>query len=105
MRTGIMGCLRVIGAVCCVCSLPMARAAEFEPPVMMTAAGEPIRVESPGYAAPCWTDFDGDGQKDLLVGQFRDGKIRFFRNAGDGQLEAGRWVEAAGQVATVPGVW
>ena len=78
---------------------------EFAAPVRFMAGGEVVRVESPGYAAPCWADVDGDGRKDLLVGQFRDGKIRVYRNLGDNQLAAGQWLEAGGKVAEIPGVW
>ncbi len=78
---------------------------EFEPPVRLEADGVPVRVESPGYAAPCWADLDGDGRKDLLVGQFHDGKIRVYRNLGDGRLASGEWLKADGEVAEIPGVW
>lgn len=78
---------------------------EFEPPVRMMADGKPVEVESPGYAAPAWADIDGDGDKDLLVGQFNGGKIHVFRNQGDGKLAAGDFLKAAGKVAQVPGVW
>jgi hypothetical protein len=64
-----------------------------------------VRVERPGYASPCWADVDGDGKKDLLVGQFSGGKIRVFKNRGDGVLNAGEWLQAGGKVAEVPGVW
>jgi hypothetical protein len=85
------------GALCC--------SAEFERPVRLKAAGALVRVESPGYAAPCWADVDGDGKKDLLVGQFNKGKIRVFKNLGDGKLAAGAWLQAEGHDAEVPGVW
>jgi FG-GAP-like repeat len=78
---------------------------EFQPPVRIEADGAPVRVENPGYAAPCWADIDGDGKKDLLVGQFNQGKIRVYRNLGDGKLAAGDWLKAEGAVAEVPGVW
>jgi hypothetical protein len=80
-------------------------ASEFQSPVRLKADGVPVRVESPGYAAPCWADIDGDGRKDLLVGQFNKGKIRVYRNLGDGKLAAGEWLKAEGAVAEVPGVW
>jgi hypothetical protein len=80
-------------------------AAEFQEPFRLKAGDVPVRVESPGYAAPCWADLDGDGKKDLLVGQFHGGKIRVYRNLGDGKLAAGEWLNAEGEVAQVPGVW
>jgi len=80
-------------------------AAEFQTPVRLTADGVPIRVESPGYAAPCWADIDGDGKKDLLVGQFSEGKIRVYKNLGGGKLAAGAWLQADGIDAEIPGVW
>lgn len=80
-------------------------AAEFERPVKLSAGGAAVRVEAPGYAAPCWADVDGDGKKDLVVGQFHQGKMRVFRNLGDGQFAAGTWLQAGGKVAEVPGVW
>jgi hypothetical protein len=79
--------------------------AEFQPPVRLMADGIPVRVDSPGWACPCWADIDGDGKKDLLVGQFRGGKIRVYRNLGEGKLAAGEWLKADGAVAEIPGVW
>jgi hypothetical protein len=85
--------------------LSIASAAEFKPPVRLEGGGAPVRVETPGWAAPCWADIDGDGKKDLLVGQFNGGKIRVYRNLGDGKLASGEWLKAEGAVAEVPGVW
>ena len=99
MRLTLLSTLVVVGGIA-TCG-----AAEFKDPVKLTADGEAVRVESPGYAAPSWADVDGDGKKDLLVGQFRDGKIRVFKNLGDGKLQRGEWLKADGQVAEVPGVW
>lgn len=87
------------------CGATLGAAAEFERPVRLKAGGDAVRVESPGYAAPCWADIDGDGKKDLLVGQFNQGKIRVFKNLGEGELAEGVWLQAEGQVAEVPGVW
>lgn len=85
--------------------LPIATAEEFEVPVRLTGGGESVKVESPGYAAPCWADIDGDGKKDLLVGQFRGGKIKVFKNLGDRKLAAGEWLKVNGKAVEVPGVW
>jgi hypothetical protein len=39
------------------------------------------------------------------VGQFSGGKIRIYKNLGDGKLAAGEWLKTGGVVAEVPGVW
>jgi hypothetical protein len=80
-------------------------AADFEPPARLKANDAAVRVESPGYAAPCWADLDGDGKKELLVGQFNQGKIRVFKHLGAAKFVAGDWLQADGRVAEVPGVW
>ena len=81
------------------------KSSDFQSPVRLTAAESAIRVESPGYAAPCWADVDGDGKKDLIVGQFNHGKMRVFKNLGAGKFGDGDWLKAGGKVAEVPGVW
>ncbi len=78
-------------------------ATEFEPPVRLKAGGAPIRVESPGFAAPCWVDVNG--KKELFVGQFNQGKIKVYKSLGKGQFAEGVWLQAEGKVAEVPGVW
>lgn len=80
-------------------------AADFEPPVRLKAGGSAIRVENPGYAAPCWADINGDGNKHLLVGQFHQGKIRIFKHQGAEKFASGAWLQAEGKEAEVPGVW
>ena len=80
-------------------------AADFEPPVRLKAGGAAIRVESPGYAAPCWADLKGDGKLHLLVGQFRQGKIQVFQHLNAAEFAPGDWLQAEGEVAEVPGVW
>lgn len=80
-------------------------AAEFEKPVRLKGGEEVVKVEAPGYAAPCLADIDRDGKADLLVGQFKDGKIRVYKGVGAGKFAAGDWLKADGEVALVPGVW
>ena len=81
----------------------VASAADFYPPVRLKVGEAAIRVESPGYACPCWADIHGE--KHLLVGQFHQGKVRFFRHLGAEQFAPGTWLHADGAVAEVPGVW
>ena len=97
--------LSLLPALLVGCGLAISGEAEFEAPVRLEADGAPVRVEAPGYAAPCWADIDGDGTKDLLVGQFAQGKIRVFKNLGEGKLAKGDWLQADGGTAEVPGVW
>jgi hypothetical protein len=78
-------------------------AADFEPPVRLKAGASAIRVESPGFAAPCWAEING--KKHLLVGQFNQGKIRVFKHLGAEKFAPGNWLQADGKVAEVPGVW
>lgn len=80
-------------------------AVEFKPPARLTADGAAIRVESPGYAAPCWADLNGNGKHCLLVGQFNQGKIRVFEHVKGEEFSRGTWLRSDGKVAEVPGVW
>lgn len=96
----------VFAAVVAACGFfSVAAAAEFEKPIQLKGGDAAIRVESPGYAAPCWADIDNDGLKDLLVGQFRQGKIHVFRNLGDNKLAKGQWLMVDNKPAEIPGVW
>ena len=56
-------------------------ALELSPPVRLEAAGKPIDTYI-GHAAPFVCDFDSDGLKDLLVGQFGEGILWIYRNEG-----------------------
>jgi hypothetical protein len=50
-------------------------------PIRLEAGGKPICADT-GHAAPYVIDFDRDGKKDLLVGQFKGGTCRVYRNEG-----------------------
>jgi hypothetical protein len=99
MKRLLLSVVVVAGGTCLV------GAAEFQRPVRLKTGDTAIRVESPGYAAPCWADLRGNGHKQLLVGQFNDGKIRVFDYLGGEQFRPGEWLRADGEVAQVPGVW
>jgi hypothetical protein len=55
---------------------------ELEGPMAVTSGGRPIDTEHLGHAAPFVCDFDGDGRKDLLLGEFYQGRMRIYRNVG-----------------------
>jgi hypothetical protein len=59
-------------------------AKELAPPVRLEAAGKPIDT-AVGHAAPFVGDIDGDGVRDLLVGQFGEGILWVYRNQGTNQ--------------------
>ena len=72
--------------------------------VKITAGDNAVDVEV-GHAAPYYADFDGDGVKDLLVGQFGGGKLRIYRNAGTNTkplFSDFKFFQAGGKDATVP---
>jgi hypothetical protein len=54
----------------------------FQDFVYIEANNIPITV-SGGHADPCVIDWDGDGSKDLLLGEFTLGRIRFYANDGN----------------------
>jgi len=64
--------------VVALCSTAYARLKEG---VRLKAGAEVIDVDI-GYLAPCVTDWNNDGKKDLLVGQLSEGKIRLYLNRG-----------------------
>lgn len=74
-------------------------------PFTAEAGGRPIDLANGiGHAAPLFMDWDGDGLKDLLVGQFDGGYLRIYRNTGKkGAPTFGEhtWFEADGARAKV----
>ena len=54
----------------------------FDAPVAIEANGVPINVGTGGNASPFMVDWNGDGNQDLLLGQFLSGKVRFYANIG-----------------------
>ncbi|WIO73525.1 VCBS repeat-containing protein [Porticoccaceae bacterium LTM1] len=60
-------------------------------PIMLMAGDEPVKTGKHGLAAPALWDWDGDGKRDLLVGEFETGDVdlkeagstvRVYRNIG-----------------------
>ena len=67
----------------------------YAEPVKVMAAGKPLEVF--GWPSPSFADFDGDGDLDLLCGEFLDG-FTYFENTGT--RTAPKY--AAGQRLTLP---
>lgn len=105
-----------------------AQSGKLQPPVRILAGKQPIDVTT-GHAAPYVIDFDGDGVKDLLVGEFGDGKfpaaelpdalsegwkksdrfangrLRIYRNVGTNKaprFDGFEYLQAGGGTATIP---
>jgi hypothetical protein len=60
----------------------VAQSRELEAPVQVMTDGKPLDVGGIGYAAPFMSDYDGDGVRDLWVGEFSQGRLRIYRNLG-----------------------
>jgi hypothetical protein len=78
---------------------------ELRQPVPVMVGGEPLDVGRDGHSAPFIGDFDGDGKRDLLVGQYDEGRLRVYHNRGDNGRPRFRdyiWFEADGKPGRVP---
>jgi hypothetical protein len=93
MRASIL----VSVVVVTVAMLGAAASAELAEGVQIEADGQAIDARI-GHLVPAAVDWNGDGKKDLLVGQFIGGKIHLYLNKGTdaepkltdaGELEAG----------------
>ena len=76
----------------------------LHPPTRLMVAGKPLDVDT-GHAAPAVLDWDGDGVRDLLVGQFGDGKLRIFKNFGSDaapRFYGFEYFRAGGEDGTIP---
>ena len=77
----------------------------FEAPVKLMADGKAIQLPAPGWAYPVMQDITGDGRDDLVVGQYKDGKMGVYAQQNDGSFTWHDWLQAGGDDAVVPGIW
>ena len=75
----------------------------LQKPFVVMAGNDPINVDT-GHAAPYVVDWNKDGKKDLLVGQFDGGKMRIYLNRGSNNKPSFKdftYFQAGGELATV----
>lgn len=98
--------LRWIGACLVLFTSSLtARASELAAPINIQAGGKIIDTGGVGYAAPFFGDFDGDGVRDLLIGEFAQGKLRIYRNVGTNtkpHFEDFQWFQNDAPTGRVP---
>ena len=68
-------------------------------------SGPEWRTLAGGNAAPCVGDFDGDGVRDLMVGEAYQGRMRVFHNVGSNeQFRASgyTWFKCGADLGRIP---
>ena len=84
--------------------LALATPPMFHDFVYVHAGGSAITVAG-GHADPCVADWDCDGLKDLLLGEFTNGRIRVYLNTGtnaEPEFETWHYLESDGTTITLP---
>jgi hypothetical protein len=72
--------MSVLAMVCILAPLALGVTPVFSGPQLINDGGVPIDVGY--YGAPTMFDWNKDGAKDLVLGQFDYGKIRLYQNQG-----------------------
>ena len=73
--------MRMLFPVLLVFAVPVP--AQFDAPFIIQANG--VNLVADIIADPVFTDWNGDGLNDLVIGQFTQGKVRFYPNSGTNQ--------------------
>lgn len=70
----------------------------LQPGVLIKEGSKPLKVSH--YSAPTVADWNNDGKKDLIVGQFTSGRICLFLNQGSDinpEFNGSTFIESGGQ--------
>jgi FG-GAP repeat len=100
-----MSSLGLLGSLLMLSAPAGGESNELRPPVPVLAASQPLDVGRDGHSAPFVGDLDGDGQRDLLVGQYHEGRLRVYCNRGDNhrpRFDEFTWFQADGKPGRVP---
>jgi hypothetical protein len=84
-------------------SLAFGAIPRFADPVLLTDNDTIIDVGN--YGAPQMFDWNLDGKKDLVLGQYEYGRIRFYPNLGEdsaAEFNGFSYVQADGQIIQLP---
>lgn len=96
-----------IFSILCILIFTYAEIPIFDQSTMIESSGIPISVGTGldaynlGFASPCVIDWNEDGKKDLLIGQYESGKIRYYENVGennDPTFDGFKYLEADGEL-------
>lgn len=93
----------LILAVLACAVTPAAAIPRFAPRELVESGGQPIDVGA--YGSPLMFDWDRDGRKDVLLGTFAPGNIKFYRNVGTDSapvFDGFEFLEADGQLIELP---
>lgn len=99
----VSGCMTVFGVMKSAAQVSDG-VVKLAPGFKIAANGKPIEAET-GHAAPFMIDFDGDGRKDLVMGEFKEGRARVYLNVGtdkNPQFKDFSYLQAGGKDASVP---
>lgn len=77
----------------------------LNPPRQVMIGDRPIDIQRSGHSAPCFADIDGDGLRDLIVGEYFEGRVRVYHNSGsmmEPKFKDFTWIHAGSGHAKVP---